>query len=59
MNTQTKTNKTLTSEYLEWHAKLTSLPSILTDKIHSTLYKRYKKKTGLDPWIKSENSESP
>jgi len=58
MNTQTKTDKTLTPEYLEWHAKLTSLPSILTDKIRSTLYKRYKKKTGLDPWIKSETSES-
>ncbi|RHZ49855.1 hypothetical protein Glove_510g17 [Diversispora epigaea] len=56
MNTQTKTDKTLTPEYLEWHAKLTSLPSILTDKIRFTLYKRYKKKTGLDPWI---NFESP
>ncbi|CAG8662075.1 2578_t:CDS:1, partial [Paraglomus brasilianum] len=57
MNTQTKTDKTLTPEYLEWHAKLTSLPSILTDKIRSTLYKRYKKKTGLDPWINSESSQ--
>ncbi|CAG8627314.1 133_t:CDS:10 [Ambispora gerdemannii] len=27
------------------------------DKICSKLYKRYKKETGLDPWIKSENSE--
>ncbi|RHZ72314.1 hypothetical protein Glove_243g7 [Diversispora epigaea] len=26
MNTQTKTDKKLTSEYLEWHIKLTSLP---------------------------------
>ena len=57
MNAQTKTDKTLTPEYLEWHAKLTSLPSILTDKIRSTLYKRYKKKTGLDPWINSESSQ--
>ncbi|RHZ59356.1 hypothetical protein Glove_364g16 [Diversispora epigaea] len=57
MNTQTKTDKTLTLEYLEWHAKLTSLPIILTDKIHSTLYKRYKKKTGLNPWINFESSQ--
>ena len=54
MNTQTKTNKTLTPEYLEWEAKLAELPSILTDKIRSRLYKRYKNKTGLDPWINSE-----
>ena len=46
----TKSNKILTSEYLDWHAKLTGLPSILTDKIHSKLYKRYKKETGNEPW---------
>jgi hypothetical protein len=40
---------TLTPEYLEWKAKLTELPSILTDKICSRFCKRYKKKTGLDP----------
>ncbi|CAG8636338.1 hypothetical protein C2G38_2208755 [Gigaspora rosea] len=58
MNTQAKANKTLTLEYLEWEAKLTELPSPLTDNIHSRLYKRYKKKTGLDPWINSETSET-
>ncbi|CAG8646382.1 6936_t:CDS:2, partial [Diversispora eburnea] len=26
-------------------------------EIRSTLYKRYKKKTGLDPWINSESSQ--
>nr|CAG8585900.1 7794_t:CDS:2 [Entrophospora candida] len=50
-NTQTNSNKILTSEYLDWYAKLTGLPNILTDKICSKLYKRYKKETGLDPWI--------
>ncbi|CAG8623169.1 6531_t:CDS:2 [Ambispora gerdemannii] len=55
---ETKSNKTLTPEYLEWHNKFTGLPSVLTDKIHSKLYKRYKKETGLDPWINSETSES-
>src|SRR3954468_12464368 len=38
---QTKSYKMLTSEYLDWYAKLTGLPSILTDKIRSNLYKRY------------------
>jgi hypothetical protein len=33
----------------DWHAKLTGLPSILTDKIRSKLYKRYKKETGNEP----------
>ncbi|CAB4421307.1 unnamed protein product [Rhizophagus irregularis] len=42
----TESVKILTADYLDWHAKLTGLPSILTDKIHSKLYKRYKKKTG-------------
>ena len=45
-----KSNKVLTLEYLDWHAKLSGLPSILTDKIRSKLYKRYKKETGNEPW---------
>ncbi|RIA87205.1 hypothetical protein C1645_740298 [Glomus cerebriforme] len=45
----TKPDKILTPEYLNWHAKLAGLPSILTDKIHSKLYKRYKKETGNEP----------
>src|SRR5687767_11878840 len=49
-----KTDKILTSEYLDWHAKLNGLPSILTDKICSNLYKRYKKETGYEPWQLSE-----
>ena len=47
----TKSDKVLTPEYLDWHAKLSGLPSILTDKICSNLYKRYKKKTGNEPWL--------
>src|SRR5437588_639545 len=54
MDTQTKSDEILTSEYLDWHAKLTGLPSILTDKIRSKLYKRYKKQTGNEPWQLSE-----
>jgi hypothetical protein len=42
----TESVKILTADYLDWHAKLTGLPSILTDKIRSKLYKRYKKETG-------------
>ena len=42
----TKTDKILTPKYLNWHAKLNRLPSILTDKIQSSLYKKYKKETG-------------
>ncbi|RHZ81474.1 hypothetical protein Glove_120g239 [Diversispora epigaea] len=45
---------TLTPEYLEWKAKLTELPSILTNKIRSRFCKRYKKKTGLNPWLNSK-----
>ena len=45
-----KTDKILTSEYLDWHAKLSGLPSVLTDKIRTKLYKRYKKETGREPW---------
>ncbi|CAH1758740.1 14982_t:CDS:2 [Entrophospora sp. SA101] len=33
--TQTNSDKMLTFEYLDWYAKLTGLPSILTDKIRS------------------------
>src|SRR6266542_1842427 len=49
-----KSDKVLTPEYLDWHAKLTGLPSILTDKIQSNLYKKYKKETGHEPWQLSE-----
>ncbi|PKC10841.1 hypothetical protein RhiirA5_498165 [Rhizophagus irregularis] len=50
-----ESNKILTPEYLDWHAKLTGLPSILTDKIWSNLYKKYKKETGHEPWQLSED----
>ena len=43
-------NKILTPKYLDWHAKLSGLPSVLTDKIRSKLYKRYKKETGNESW---------
>ena len=46
----TKFDKVLTSKYLNWHAKLSGLPNILTDKIRSNLYKRYKKETGNELW---------
>ena len=49
-----KSDKKLTPEYLNWHAKLTGLPSVLTDKIRSSLYKKYKKETGHEPWQLSE-----
>ena len=45
-----KSDKVLTPEYLDWHAKLSGLPSALKDKIRSKLYKKYKKKTGHEPW---------
>ena len=45
----TKSNKVLTPEYLDWHAKLSGLPSVLMDKIRSSLYKKYKKETGHEP----------
>ena len=45
-----KTDKVLTPEYLDWHAKLNGLPSVLMDKIQSNLYKKYKRETGLEPW---------
>src|ERR1700722_1824498 len=50
----TESDKVLTPEYLDWHAKLSGLPSVLTDKIRSNLYKRYKKETGNEPWQLSE-----
>src|SRR5437667_1023278 len=45
-----KSDKVLTPEYLDWHAKLIGLPSVLTDRIRSRLYKKYKKETGYEPW---------
>ncbi|GBB92666.1 hypothetical protein RclHR1_02040028 [Rhizophagus clarus] len=54
----TKSDKILTPEYLDWHAKLSGLPSVLTDKICSKLYKRYKKQTGNEPWQLTEVHES-
>src|SRR3954470_23407964 len=53
-----KTDKILTSEYLNWHAKLSGLTSILTDKIQFSLYKKYKKETGHESWQLSEVHES-
>ena len=50
----TKSDKVLTPGYLDWHAKLSGLPSVLTDKIRTNLYKRYKKETGNEPWQLSE-----
>ena len=46
----TESVKILITDYLNWHAKLTGLPSVLTDKIRSNLYKKYKKETGHEPW---------
>src|SRR6266496_2004670 len=46
----TKSDKVLTPKYLDWHAKLSGLPSVLTDKIRTNLYKRYKKETENEPW---------
>ena len=51
----TKTDKILTPKYLDWHAKLTGLSSVLTDRIRSSLYKKYKKETGYEPWQLSED----
>src|SRR5438270_599147 len=50
----TESDKILTPKYLDWHAKLNGLPSVLTDKIRSKLYKRYKKKTRSESWQLSE-----
>ncbi|CAG8611356.1 10568_t:CDS:1, partial [Diversispora eburnea] len=54
MNTQTKSEKILTPEFLEWQAELID---VLTDKIRFKLYKRYKNETGLDPWMNLKPSE--
>src|SRR5579871_2383667 len=54
----TESNKILIAKYLDWHTKLIGLPSILTNKIHSKLYKRYKKQTGNEPWQLTEIHES-
>ncbi len=50
-----KSDKVLTSEYLDWHAKLSRLSSVLTDKIWSNLYKKYKKETRHKLWQLSED----
>ena len=42
----TKSDKVLTPEYLDWHAKLSGLPSVLTDKIRSN-FKNIKKKLAM------------
>ena len=59
MDIQAKSDKVLTLEYLDWYSKLTNLPTTISDKLRSKLYKIYKKKTGLNLWIKSETSEFP
>ncbi|RHZ50762.1 hypothetical protein Glove_492g8 [Diversispora epigaea] len=51
MNSQTKSDKILTLEYLNWHAKIIDLSSTLTDKI---CIKNIKKETGHEPWQKSK-----
>ncbi|CAG8591959.1 17728_t:CDS:2 [Racocetra fulgida] len=58
MDTQAWSDKVLTSEYLDWYSKLTDLPTTISDKLRSKLYTRYKKKTGLDPWMNAKTSES-
>ncbi|RIB27533.1 hypothetical protein C2G38_2160401 [Gigaspora rosea] len=58
MSSDTTSSKILTDDYCKWHSNLVDLPSSQTDKIHSRLYKAYMEETGLDPWIKSETSES-
>ncbi|CAJ0852154.1 5888_t:CDS:2, partial [Entrophospora sp. SA101] len=56
---KSKSDKVLAPEYLNWYSKLTDLPTTISDKLRSKLYKIYKKKTGLDPWIMSETPEPP
>ncbi len=51
----TESIKILTADYLDWHAKLSELPSVLTDNIWSNLYKKYKKETGHELWQLSED----
>ncbi|RIB10035.1 hypothetical protein C2G38_2146257 [Gigaspora rosea] len=59
MSSDTTSSKILTDDYCKWHANLVDLPSFQTEKIRSRLYRAYTEETGLDPWIKSETSESP
>src|SRR5581483_536163 len=54
----TKSDRILIPKYLDWHAKLSGLPSVLMDKIWSSLYKKYKKETGYEPWELSEDVTS-
>ncbi len=42
-----KIDKILTSEYLDWHVKLSGLLSILMDKIYFNLYKNIKEKLDI------------
>jgi hypothetical protein len=53
-----KSDKILIPKYLDWYAKLTGLPSILTDKIRFNLYKNYKRETGYEPWQLSKSVTS-
>ena len=54
MDIQAKSDKVLlTPEYLDWYFKLIDLLTTISDKLCSKLYKIYKKKTVLDPWMKS------
>ncbi|RIB01562.1 hypothetical protein C2G38_986384 [Gigaspora rosea] len=59
MSSDTTSSKILTDDYCKWHVNLVDLPSFQTEKIRSRLYRAYTEETGLDPWIKSETSESP
>ena len=43
MDIQAKSDKVLTPEYLDWYSKLTDLPTTMSDKLCSKLYKIYKK----------------
>ena len=58
MSSDTTSSKILTDDCCKWHANLVDLPSFQTEKIRSRLYRAYTEETGLDPWIKSETSES-
>ena len=56
-DTQTKSDKILSPEYLDWYSELTDLPTTISDKLRSKLYKIYKKKSGLDP-LKSRSTQT-
>ena len=43
-----ESNKILISEYIDQYIKLSDLLSILIDKIHFNLYKKYKKEIGRE-----------